>query len=351
MKLKHATDTERNRNSALGFTLAELLVSMTVLSILLLMLTQLLSQIQQTWTYSEARISQFREARVAFDIITKNLSQATLHTYLDFERDKNNQVIDYKRQSELHFKTMPASELGANMPGHAVFFQAPLGRSDRYTNLENLFNARGYYVLFGDDRRYKPSFIQAEPKFRFRLMEFLPPAEENQIYIDGDEERLASTNGVANYDKWYKDRLTEFSHPLAENVVALIASPRESLEDPNDKMKTYSKIAPNYSYDSNEQNANFALFVQQAPPLVKVTMVAIDETSAIRLTGGGGSSSMPPLVPTSLFKSTQSYDKDIQKLKDELNNYDPPINFKIFSTMVAIRSSKWSTEETGNKAP
>ena len=131
-------------------------------------------------------------------------------------------------------------------------------------------------------------------------------------------------------------------------MIALVASPREALEDPSDKMKTYSKIAPNYSYDSNDQNANFALFVQQAPPLVKVTMVAIDENSAVRLADEGSGAGMPNLVPSGLFKSTQQYDQDIQKLKDELNQRNPPVNFKIFSTMVAIRSSKWSTEVVGS---
>lgn len=345
--MEQAGKKDLPQRGAAGFTLAELLVSMTVLSVLLLMLTQLLTQVQNTWTYSEARISQFREARVAFDIITKNLSQATLHTYLDFDYDSNNQVKNYKRQSELHFITMPASDLGPNKPTHAIFFQAPLGQSDRYENLDNLFNARGYYVEYGDDKLLKPSFIQSPPKYRFRLMEYLPPSEENQIYVDGDQERKSGQPAV--YSDWFKHDPDKYSHPLAENVIALVASPREALEDPSDKMKTYSKIAPNYSYNSNDQNANFALFVQQAPPLVKVTMVAIDETSAVRLEDENSGASMPNLVPGGLFKSTQQYDQDIQKLKDELNNRNPPINFKIFSTMVAIRSSKWSTEVVGNQ--
>jgi len=338
MKYSGKIKAQQDRSS--GFTLAELLVSMTVLSVLLLMLTQLLTQVQKTWTYSEARISQFREARVAFDIITKNLSQATLHTYLDYERNSSNQVTNYKRQSELHFITMPASDLsGSNRPTHAIFFQAPLGKSDLYENLDNLFNARGYYVEYGDDRLLKPSFIQSDPKYRFRLMEYLAPAEENQIYIDGDEERLASSKGLAVYDKWFKHNLSEFSHPLAENVIALVVSPRESLPVSGSKLATYSAIAPDYSYDSNNVNP---LYVQQAPPLVKVTMVAIDENSAIRLEEESGSaSSMPTLIPANLFKSTASYNDDIEDLKEELN--DKRVNFKIFSTIVAIRSSKWST--------
>lgn len=336
-------NTEKNQKAMAGFTMAELLVSMTILSVLLLMLTQLLTQIQKTWTYSESRISQFREARVAFDIITKNLSQATLHTYLDYDRDKNNQVIGYKRQSELHFKTMQASQLGSNRPTHAIFFQAPLGTSDKYQNLGNLFNARGYYVEYGDDRNFKPAFIQAEPKYRFRLMEYLPPSELNQIYIDGDEER--GIGGVADYDKWFKYQLGNYSHPLAENVIGLIASPRESLEVAGGANATYSNIAPDYAYDSNDQSAGFALYVQQVPPLVKVTMIAIDETSAVRLGDQSGSaSSMPNLIPTGFFRTTRDYEKDLERLKDKLNTYEPPLNFKIFSTMVAIRSSKWSTQ-------
>lgn len=340
MKQKKQTSTSRKSTS--GFTLMELLVSMTVLSVLLLMLTQLLTQVQKTWTYSEARISQFREARVAFDIITKNLSQATLHTYLDYEYDNNNQVKAYRRQSELHFITMPASRLGSNKPAHAIFFQAPLGKSDRYQNLENLFNARGYYVQYGDDRLLKPSFIQAPSKYRFRLMEYLPPAEANQIYIDGGKERQSSNNGIAVYDTWFKYQLPQYSHPLAENVIALIVSPRKALKNPSGQSQTYSSIAPNYSYNSNDQNPGFALSAQQAPPLVRVTMVAIDETSAVRLDDGSGGSSMPSLIPSGLFTSTASYDNDIQTVKDTLNQHRPPINFKIFSTMVAIRSSKWS---------
>ena len=333
--MKHSRKAESIQKAASGFTLAELLVSMTVLSVLLLMLTQLLSQVQQTWMRAEARISQFREARVAFDIISKNLSQATLHTYLDFKRDPvTNRVISYKRSSELHFITGLSSNLGLGPKSttHAIFFQAPLGRSDRYENLGNLFNARGYFVLYGDDTLLKPSFIQADPKYRFRLMEYLPPAEENQIYIDGNKERDAGKDAV--YDSWYKYKLKQYSHPLAENVIGLIISPREALVDPGDVEKAYRDIARNYAYDSND---TLPKFMQQVPPLVKVTLVAIDEVSAVRLSGS--ETTMPDVGLKGLFRSARNYDKDIQTLKDELNSRNPPINFKIFSTMVSLRSS------------
>ncbi len=324
-----------------GFTLVELLVSMSILSVMLLMLSQLLSQVQQTWNYSEGRVSQFREARVAFDIITKNLSQATLNTYWDYEYGDDNMVESYKRQSELHFLTVEGKSLGGTsageITGHAIFFQAPLGFSNAYRNLNNLFNARGYYLLFGDDRRFKPSIVQSEPKYRFRLMEYRPPSEENFIYIDGDEERQADK--PVKYTEWFRHDLDKFSIPLAENVVGLIISPRDTLEETGEARRdTYSRIARDYVFDSNEHTD--PRFVQQVPPLVRVTMVVIDEPAAIRLEAEGGNS-MPVLVPNNLFRDTSRFDDDVELLKEQLSERN--INHKVFSTMVALRSSKWST--------
>lgn len=130
-----------------GFSLIELMVAMGILSVLMLMLTMVLDQIQSSWRSAESRISQFREARVAFDLMTKNLSQASLNTYWDLKDENSDGLVDgYFRTSELHFEVMPASKLGATGTqepvGHAVFFQAPLGFSTEYPNLNNLFNGR-----------------------------------------------------------------------------------------------------------------------------------------------------------------------------------------------------------------
>ncbi len=333
-----------DRDSRTGFTMIELLVSMTILSVLLLMLTQLLTQVQNTWSYSESRISQFREARVAFDIISKNLSQATMNTYWDYEYDRGNQVKRYRRQSELHFLTLQARDLDLGKPTttHAIFFQAPLGFSSRYRNLDNLFNGRGYFVAFSDDLDFKPQFIKAEPKFRFRLMEYRAPAEENQVFVDGDEERQADREQI--FDWWYQYEQEKYSYPLAENIIALIISPRETLEDSRKgaggsvETDTFSSIAPEYTFDSNDRTKK--AFTQMVPPLVKLTMVAIDENSAVRLEAQYGRS-MPDLVPNSLFRNTRDYQRDLDELKKDL--IDANVNFKVFSTMVAIRSAKWNT--------
>tara|TARA_R110000850_G_scaffold17996_22_gene54650 strand:- start:1928 stop:2980 length:1053 start_codon:yes stop_codon:yes gene_type:complete len=350
--MKKTTVANRRR----GFSLIELMVAMGILSVLMLMLTLLLDQVQRSWTYSESRITQFREARVAFDLVTKNLGQASLNTYWDLKDEDEDGLIDkYYRTSELHFETMKADDAklsvsgSQELVGHAVFFQAPLGFSTKYRNLNNLFNGRGYFVSFGSNEAFRPrkQFLDSiAPLYRYRLMEFRPPAESNQVFADGGAEREAGE--PQDFTEWFKQGLTgvgtgDFeSHlnPIAENIVTLIVLPRDSLEaSSGGRDDTHSEIAPDYEYNSNDvANKDIA---QQVPPLVRVTMVAIDEISAIRLADGG---QRPEIVPKDLFQSSRDYKKDIDTLSAKLN--EERINHKIFSSMVMLRSAKWS--DAGN---
>ena len=76
-------DKSRRRARTLGFTLVEILVSLGVLSILLLVTANVINQVQKTWSAAAARVSQFREARVAMEVLSRNISQAALNTYVD----------------------------------------------------------------------------------------------------------------------------------------------------------------------------------------------------------------------------------------------------------------------------
>ena len=328
------------RSQRAGFTLPELLVSMTILLVLMTLLAAMLGQVQKTWTNSEGRISQFREARVAFDIISKNLAQASLNTYWDYDYDADGQVTEYRRQSELHFVSFNKPEFAnsdGEVLGHSVFFQAPLGYSSQFRNLSNLYNARGYYVMHGSDRPFRPSFVESAEKYRFRLMEYFPPSEENMIYNDGDQDRLAERD--PEYQEWWKYKIEEYSHPLAENIIALVVSPRESLDSQTGGGSAVSSIAEDYIYDSSDVGQNTA---QQVPPLVRVTLIAIDETSAVQLETQYGDG-VPPLETTSLFTNTGSYQGDIETLKASLD--DKRLSYKVFNTAIGIRSSKWSNNE------
>lgn len=336
-----------------GFSLIEMMVAMVILSVLMLMLTVLLDQVQKSWRYAESRISQFREARVAFDLMTKNIGQASLNTYWNLkDEDKDGLFDGYFRTSELHFLTLEADEIGSSADqrpiGQGIFFQAPLGFSGQYRNLNNLFNGRGYFVAFGSDKKFKPSFVDSADRFRFRLMEFRPPAEANQIFEDGRTEREAGE--PQEFTSWYKQALSgvgvgDFeSHlnPIAENVLTLIVSPRESLEESATSRKdTFSRIAPAYSFDSNNSDEDFSAFSQQIPPLVRVTMVAIDEAAAVRYEKEGALPTELTAPLRGLFRRTESYSEDVQRLSEALNDLD--ISHKVFSSMVMLRSAKWSS--------
>lgn len=335
-----------------AFSLIELMVAMGILSVLMLMLTILLDQVQKSWRFSESRLSQFREARVAFDVMTKNIGQASLNTYWDLKDDDKDGIPDgYFRTSELHFEVLRAEKLGASPTqtpvGHGIFFQAPLGFSTDYRNLNNLFNGRGYFVAFGSDRRFKPSFVKSDDRFRFRLMEFRPPAESNQVFADGDEERAKGE--PQEFTQWFKQAMSvgkgnfeSHLNPLAENILTLAVAPRDSLEvGASSRKDTFSRIAPGYIYDSNDSSGGREEFVQQVPPLVRVTMVAIDEAAATRFASG---SSMPPelaRVTDGLFMNTGKYEEDVREVSNRLNEIK--VSHKVFSSLVLLRSSKWST--------
>lgn len=335
-----------------AFTLVELLVSMAVLSLLLLVLVQVTSQTSAIWETTTGRASQFREARNAFESITRTLSQATLNTYYDYYNaggDPRSKVDDpagfvparYGRLSELRFRTGATASLlgkGADVyPGHAVFFQAPLGFTSDGANLalENALNTWGYFLQFrADDDR--PGFISGASHSRYRLMEFMEPTENLRVYEDG---QWLSNAAAVN---------SAYSHVLASNIVALILLPKLPAQGSSGDLSvdaSGSVLAPEYAYDTwsegeGTQNAAYSS-LHQLPPIVEVTMVAIDEPSARRLEDGD----VPPDFGLgALFADSRPAQRkaDLETLINTLNRLK--VNYRVFSTEVSIRGAKWTRD-------
>jgi uncharacterized protein (TIGR02599 family) len=340
-----------------GFTLVELLVSMTILVVLMSLIAQVMGQVQRAWSSASSRVSQFREARRAFDRINRNLSQATLNTYVQYvyanaadPRVPPSSTLrlspsGYARYSELQFMCGPASGIvqggsAAKNPGHAVFFQAPLGTNGLDVNLPTALNAVGYYVEFASDDTFRPAFLdtKVEPRFRYRLMEYRPPVERNLIYDRAERTRQVQSGSDNHY--WVVDTAT-WSRPVAENIAVLTLSPRTPVSD--DPTKDATSIAPKYEYNSsaNKLQAQQTPQDYQLPPMVEVTMVAIAESSSIKLSGRGDS--IPPLDFSSYFKDAKesSRQADLENLKRELLRRR--VNYRIFSSIVPIRNSKWGS--------
>lgn len=376
---------------ARAFTLVELMVSVSILVILMLVVANFVALVQRTWVRTNSNVSQFREARVAFDILTKNLSQATLNTYYQNEvanlgQNLGEQItspLNYARQSELQFVCGPSAgtggilaSQGANVsthPGHAVFFQAPLGEvrlqanANGTANTENMVNllcGRGYWVEWGSDAFFRPAFLNelgegiVPQRRRLRLMQYSPTAEQNQIY------RSNNRPIINNSMKWFNDALASgistasetkenkaATRPVAENILALIISPQ--LETTNATLPPYS-IAPNYRYDStliSNDGANVTSFGPQGtrhllPPLLKVTMIALDASSGERL------SSDPTLLTNTMttlggiFKSVSRQAEELGGQSDKPGTLDTylnskRLNYRVFTSTIALKQGRW----------
>ena len=392
--------TARLERFRVAFTLIELLVSMTFLVILMLVVTQVVGIVQRTWVRSNSRVSQFREARTAFDVMTRALSQATLNTYWDNEFDplrtdaagqQVKRARNYIRQSELQFISGPTTQVlagaageASSYPGHAVFFQAPLGitrlsaATGTETNTENMVNllcGRGYFVEWGDDQSFRPPFLSSlnsvPTRQRLRLMEYSPTAEMNRIYDSTLRPLVDSQTGVNNGKRWFNEgefaalnsviinsetaATRAFTRPVAENILALIISPQIETTG-NTSVQPYS-IAPSYLYDStltvnpgasastsNPQGTQHLL-----PPLLKVTMVALDERSGEFLSRSENDTMRGEVLASValLFQTAAAYTMDLEG--DEGNPgaletllLEKKLNYRVFSTTIALKQARWS---------
>lgn len=339
---------------AAAFTLVELLLSMSVLAVLMLLIVQVIGQTSRVWTSSTGKADQFREARDAFEAITRNLAQATLNTYYEyFDKSGQRRTVAnaatftparYGRYSELRFKSGPASSMlggsDAQYPTHAVFFQAPLGFNQQPANagLNNLLNTWGYYVEFREDTD-RPDFVPGARRKRYRLMEFMQPSEELNIYQSPDQWLQAAGGGNR-------------SHVLASNIIALVILPKlpaKGMQDDPTIDPDGDKLAPNYAYDSHEEGRAVLgpeyNSLHQLPPIVEVTMVAIDEASAANLEARFGDSA-PDLGISDLFKNANPEKRlaDLETLSQKLSELK--ISYRVFSSEVSLRGAKWSRNQS-----
>jgi uncharacterized protein (TIGR02599 family) len=306
----------------------------------MVLMVSLTDQVQNVYRRTQAKTEQFGKAREAFESITRKLSQATLNTYWDYDYDTSNNPKKYKRQSELRFIIGQASTLVPDgsksaMPTHGVFFQAPFGDVDAedYRGLENLLNTWGYYIEFGSDEFTRPLVLTGRVplKYRYRLYELRQASDKLGIYT--------YTSGKSAYKgmEWFQDPL-KIKPPIprpvrvvAENVVALILTAK----DPEQV-----GLASDYIYDTSPTGD--ATREHQLPPMVQVTMVVIDEASALRLAAKNGTSA-PVLLDTAAFETADKFDADLKDLKDDFVK-DGRVNYRIFSSNVSIRGAKWSRE-------
>lgn len=325
---------------ARGFTVLEVLVSTVILAMIVVLLATITDRMSDIWRRTTGSIIQWQSARTGFEAMNRRISQATLNTtwaYYDGERGTGNLTTtdpkSYGRASDLHFLSGPAATLIPGIPNtttQAIFFQAPLGRSsaDETRGLPQILNGCGFFVQLNDSADFRPAapILQSIPGTRrFRLMEAIQ---------DSSQLAVSATPG----SDWV-EAIAGDARPLAENVIALIIQPRYSRFDTSDS----SLLAPNYLYDSRESREFSSPDISgntlhQLPPLLQISMVAIDERSATRLESGGlGASDLFDGAP---FTDSSDYADDMRRLEDNLKGAG--LNYRVFSSTIIVRGAKWS---------
>lgn len=284
----------------------------------------------------------------------------------------------------------------------------PGGPLRQFRSLDSMLSAAGYFIEFGDDPDVPAFVRELQPKmpprYRYRLMEMTVPGEKFNIYQRLTDDNKISDPRIFDEDKNYYDGLTatdrqlkartsfvrpywmlealrripvsdageaqqrfQYARVLAENVVALIILPKLAIKDririgsnPPQPDPDALELAPDYAFDSwrvitgqEEKDTILEADLDNRtrdnllPPTVQVTMVAIDEPSAQRMNLTLDEDK--PKWLDGLFNDAISEKvvlEDLAKFEKAIRD-DPQhrnVNYRIFTTDVVIRGSKWSRD-------
>jgi uncharacterized protein (TIGR02599 family) len=333
-------------NPSAGFTLLETMVASAVFVMMLVLVFSAVSGASAVTRRASEKISAYQSARTGFDLITETLAQATLNSYWDYVNSSgvfraggtaasaaSFTPAAYARRSELHFLVGRAGSSpfpGTPGTGQAVCFQAPTGitTSTDYAGLNRLLNSYGFYVQYAPVAGLPSPFPSATPVYRYQLFQAVASAENFAVY--------GSTSGNA-----WVSTLTgsdALIAPIANNIVYLAIWPRKS---PGEDLNG-AALSSNYAYDSRAGTTfpNQAETQHQLPPVVQVTMVAIDEAGAQRLC----ISSSPPAEIANAFNGLfqnsrqKDFQDDIAELESRLSALN--IGYRVFTAQIPLRESK-----------
>ena len=381
-ELNFVAPTVRRGHRSSGFTLIEILLSTTIFLTLMVVALSMFGKTSQIWQRSTDEAKAFQSARLAFDLLTRNLSQATLNTHMEYvdsgsnfvtSGSYNNMPVKYARQSDLQFfNNTAAANLtpGTYNTGQAVFFQFPGGYTTQtvasgslaYAGMEQLMNACGYFIQYEDEAKFRPTSTRFKivpvTKYRYRLMQALQRTEANLIYTSGTSNPPLWVTGTAN-------SADKSAVPIADNVVFLMIKPFDPSQSGTLQLFTQSS----YLYNSRPNGPDVATFdtvtgkqaltENQLPPAVQVIMIAIDEPSARRLDTGSATqhalftdiqsngvqiSGSGAIYHVNKPLETAGFVAGVEALfqKPPTKYKIPPINYRIFSTVIPLRESKWT---------
>ena len=324
-----------------AFTVLELLVACAVLVIMLGFISMAISQMAKGIKTSTSKVDAFQSARAGFESVSRTLGVATLNTYWDYYDSSRNprtaanaatfQPALYGRQSDLHFLATNDTS-GMTLTNtltavtHGLFFQAPLGYSTA-AGPQATLNPVGFFIAYGIDptQASLSTATGLANKPRFRLYQWLPTSDS--LAVDPSTGRITGSAWIAP---------TNCVRPLAENIVAFVVRVPD----------TSATTATNYGWNSltnwPSSQTNQPSTMHQLPPLVEITMVAVEEAAVNRLAGTAATAAAAATalggIPS--FTNANDYTANLADLEKNLSSQSVP--YRVFTATVPLRESRWS---------
>ena len=262
-----------------GWTLIEVLISTSILAVLVMVMAEALNTTQRSWLASRSAAERQQTVDSAISVLSREVRQAMLASRPSYDTALDKLVP----ASDLHFVCGPAAELLPGVPGvcgDAVFFQRP-GRDG---DLQRAMQACGFFVQFGGDEVWRPTFLTALPSNRrLRLLQFHQPAENLTLFqptaVIGEASRLSQLTSRSDLYNWFVQPLSDTGafkssvSVVAENVVAMIVQASPSAQRCYDSRR--------FQWEAGSAEA--ALSRHQLPDMMDVTLVMVDEAGWARL--------------------------------------------------------------------
>ncbi|MES2595372.1 MAG: hypothetical protein V4662_08560 [Verrucomicrobiota bacterium] len=310
-----------------GWTIAELLVSVSLLGVLMLLLSATLDATQRSLLTAR---EQSDTARVLADVrqsLTQDLSRATLATYWRHAESEAAPVLE----SDLHFVCGPSEMLLAGVGGvssDAVFFQRPAAEG----GLAEVLQACGFFIRYGGDERWTPGYVPvSEARQRFRLHRFHQSAAELPLFQAQSTSlgtpRLKDARTRQDLYAWFTTplrfpaALAAHSTIVAENVVALfISTPQPDLNGHDSRR---------HQWDSTPSALPYR---HRLPARLEVRLLLVDEAAWARLPASRAQSlatRLMQLIPVARRRGSSP--RQMEPLTEVLQSHGVPFHSTVLS--------------------
>jgi uncharacterized protein (TIGR02599 family) len=319
---------------------------MTITIIMVALMLVIVQSTATTWRRNTERSKSFASSRAAFESMTRTISQATLNTYQDYYDATSPNRLNrasgsltfvpaaYGRRSELHFIT--GTNLVTGQVGGAVFFTIPFDYDPNSTNpaTGGQLNGMGYFVRYTTNPSL-PGFITSASSNPpcYRLFQFIQPTSALKV--------MNTNFSGAN---WFTTDVNATPptncFPLAQNIVGFAILPKLSDRESTNPGILASDFGYNTRMDWPSTSTNQPTNMHQLPPVVRVVMVALDDTSALRIQSATPPTSALGYDPATIFTNAVGLESSLSNIATSLTA--KKLNYRIFRADIPIRAAKWS---------